>query len=347
VRTIFEEIGFFEAMRQDADVSRESKRPISWGIVGTGDAAQRFAEGLSYVSESTLRAIWGRNGQATATMAAQNDAQECPDFETLLRSDIDALYIATLPDSHAEYSIAALQAGKHVLCEKPVALDVEELERVLQMAQRCGLLFMEAMKPPFFPLYQRLRRQLEEDPIGPVVYVRAGNAIADVPPEHPSWRSQNGGGALMGIGVYHAFLAADWMGEAQAVQALGRLSAGGVDSFACFQTRHAAGFAQLYCGMDLSGPGDAVLGGTDGYANIHEKWWNPVSATVHYADGRVVALSEPVMGNGFNYETTHFCELIRDGKRESPCMPHERSRHVMRILDRVRTEVGVHFPSMR
>jgi predicted dehydrogenase len=334
-------------MRHETDVSELAKRTIAWGILGTGAVALRFAQGLSLVPESKLVSIWGRNGQATATLAGQTNARACPNFESLLRSNIDALYIATLPDSHAEYSIAALQAGKHVLCEKPVSLDSDELDRVLQTAQRCELLFMEAMKPPFFPLYQRLRRQLEDAPIGTVGYVRAGHAIAGVRPEHPSWRLESGGGALMGIGVYQAFLAADWMGEAHEVQALGRLSVGGVDCFACFQTRHAGGFAQLYSGLDLAGPGDAVLVGTDGYATIHESWWNPASATVHYGDGRVVELSEPMMGNGFNYETAHFCELIRNGKRESPLMTHERSRQVMRILDRARAEVGVRFPSIR
>ena len=151
----------------------------------------------------------------------------------------------------------------------------------------------------------------------------------------------------MGIGVYQAFLAADWMGEAHEVQALGRLSGNGVDAFACVQTTHAEGFAQFYSGLDLSAPGDAVLVGTDGYATIHENWWNPETATVRYRDERLVELSEPFVGNGFNYETEHFCELIRRGELESPVMTRERSRQVMRILDRARAEVGVRFTSER
>jgi predicted dehydrogenase len=334
-------------MRHETDVTKHAKRTIAWGILGTGAVAQRFAQGIAFVPESKLVSIWGRNGQAAATLAGQTNAQACPDFESLLRSNIDALYIATLPDSHAEYSIAALRAGKHVLCEKPVSLNMDELDRVLQAAQQCELLFMEAMKPPFFPLYQHLRRQLEDAPIGTVGYVRAGHAIASVPPEHPSWRLETGGGGLMGIGVYQAFIAADWMGEAHEVQALGRLSGSGVDAFACVQTRHAEGFAQLYSGLDLSGPGDAVLVGTDGYATIHENWWNPETATVRYRDGRIVELNQPIVGNGFNYETAHFCELIRRGELESPVMTHERSRQVMHILDRARAEVGVRFTSER
>ena len=316
------------------------KQSVAWGMIGTGAVARRFAEGLSHVPDAILAAFWGRNTATTKTLALQSGAIACESVESLLSSSIDAVYIGTHPDSHAEYSIAALKAGKHVLCEKPVMMNSGELDRVLDIAGQRDLLFMEAMKPPFFPLYQRLLRQLEEAPIGPVGFVRAGHSTADVPPEHPSWRLDLGGGGLMSIGVYQAFFAVYWMGEAKEVQALGRIS-NGVDAFACVQTTHAAGFAQLYSGMDLSGPGDAVVAGVEGYATIHKSWWNPVSATVRYRDGSVVELNEPIVGGGFNYETEHFCELIRNGQRESPVMTHERSRQMMRILDRARTAVGV------
>ena len=320
------------------------KQSIAWGMIGTGAVARRFAEGLLHVPDATLTAIWGRNTGTTEALASQAGAIACYSLESLLSSSIDAVYIATLPDSHAEYSIAALQAGKHVLCEKPVTMNAGELDRVLDIARQRDLLFMEAMKPSFFPLYQRLLRHLEESPIGPIGFVRAGHSTADVPPEHPSWRLELGGGGLMSIGVYQTFFAVYWMGEALEVQTLGRISPSGVDAFACVQTTHAAGFAQLYSGMDLSGPGDAVIAGPEGYATIHKSWWNPVSATVRYRDGRVVELSEPIVGGGFNYETEHFCELIRNGERESPVMTHERSRQMMRILDLARTAVGVPVP---
>jgi scyllo-inositol 2-dehydrogenase (NADP+) len=318
----------------------EMKQSIAWGMIGTGAVARRFAEGLSHVPDATLAAVWGRNAATTEAIALQAGAIACESVESLLSSSIDAVYIGTHPDSHAEHSIAALKAGKHVLCEKPVMMNSGELDRVLDIARQHDLLFMEAMKPAFFPLYQRLLRQLEEEPIGSVGFVRAGHSTADVPPEHPSWRLDLGGGGLMSIGVYQAFFAVYWMGEAQEVQALGRISSG-VDAFACVQTTHAEGFAQLYSGMDLSGPGDAVLAGPEGYATIHKSWWNPVSAIVRYRDGRVVELNEPIVGGGFNYETEHFCELIRSGQRESPVMTHERSRQMMHILDRARIAVGV------
>jgi hypothetical protein len=79
----------------------------------------------------------------------------------------------------------------------------------------------------------------------------------------------------MGIGPYEAFLALDWLGPLKRVQSMGRLSPGGVDNFAIFQTEHERGMAQLHTGLDLLSRGDALLCGERGYVTIHENWWNP------------------------------------------------------------------------
>jgi predicted dehydrogenase len=313
------------------------ERVIRWGIIGAGAAARRFAEGLRDVPGATLCAVWSRRQETSASLVELFGGKISDSLDELLASEIDAVYIGTLPDSHAAYSIAALQAGKHVLCEKPVTLNTQQLKQVIQAARASGLLFMEAMKPPFYPLYQALRAHLAIDPVGEVRFVRAGYTTSNVPQEHPSWRPEAGGGSLMGIGVYQAFLAVDWLGEAQKVQTLGRLSTRGVDVFAMFQTEHRNGFAQLHSGMDLSGPGDAVLVAPDGHVTIAAPWWNPVQATVRYADGRIVLLDEPMSGSGFQYETAHFCELIRLGQVDSPVISHALSLAVMEILDRART----------
>ncbi len=312
-------------------------RVIRWGIIGAGGAARRFAEGLRDVPGATLCAVWSRRRETSARLVDLFGGDISESLNELLGHDIDAIYISTLPDSHKEYSIAALQAGKHVLCEKPVTLNTEQLEQVIQAARSLSLLFMEAMKPPFYPLYQRLRAHLAADPVGKVRFVRAGYATSNVPPEHPSWRPETGGGGIMGIGVYQAFLAVDWLGGAQKVQTLGRLGSHGVDAFAMFQTEHSNGFAQMYSGLDLSGPGDAVLVGSAGQITIAAPWWNPIQATVLYADGRIIELNEPMDGSGFQYETAHFCELIRLGQLESPILSHALSLAVMQILDRART----------
>jgi predicted dehydrogenase len=265
-------------------------------------------------------------------------------LDALLACAVDAVYVATHPDSHAEICVQAFEAGKHVLCEKPAALNVRELEGVLEAARRQDRLFMEAMKPPFYPLYRRLREHLKADPIGKVGFVRAGHVDASLSETHALHSAELGGGGIMGIGPYEAFLALDWLGALKRVQTMGRLNAAGVDALALFQTEHEGGMAQLHTGLDLFGRGDALLCGPLGYVTIHANWWNPARATVHYKDGRRVELDEPFTGGGFNYETEHFCGLVRAGRRESGEITNALSLGMARMLEAARLELGVRFP---
>ncbi|MGF6936788.1 putative dehydrogenase [Paraburkholderia sp. UCT70] len=321
-----------------------SSREIRWGIVGTGRIARRFAQGLAFVPRTRLAALWSRRVEPAQAFADEFGGAVCDSFDTLLASGIDALYIATLQDSHADYAIAALQAGLHVLCEKPACINRPQLERVLDSARASQRLFMEAMKPSFYPLYRRLRERLAAEPIGQVGLVRAGCSVPGVPADHPSLSVEHAGGALLDIGIYEMFLAVDWLGAPRDVQTFGRLGATGVDTFASLNSQHErGGIAQLFCGLDLHGKGDALLMAQGGHVTLHEPWWNPSRATIRYADGRVVELDEPFEGGGLNYETAHFCELIRAGVLESPLMPHDTSRHMIAMADAARAALGLKF----
>ena len=318
---------------------------IRWGVAGPGRAAARFAQGLTAVPGAALTSVWGRTLEKAEAFANRFDTPfVAPSLDALLAAEIDAVYVATHPDTHAEICCKALAAGKHVLCEKPAAMNERQLLEVIVTARRHGRLFMEAMKPPFFPLYRRLRQQLLADPIGPIGYVRAGHCDATLAPDYPLHFPALAGGGIMGIGPYEAFLALDWLGPLKRVQTMGRLSPSGVDAFAVFQTEHERGMAQLHTGLDLLSRGDALLAAPRGYVILHANWWNPVHATIHIIDGRRVELNEPFTAGGFNYETSHFCDLIREGKLESPEITHELSVGMARLLEAARTALGVRFP---
>jgi len=316
---------------------------IKFGIIGCGRISHRFMQGLAAVQSAELTSAWSRRAESIEEFTSKYGGKACSSLDELLASDIDAVYIATLPDSHAYYSIAALIAGKHVLCEKPATINLKQLDEVLQISKNQRLLFMEGMKPPFFPLYRKIKEYLESDPIGPVGYVRAGSSVADLPHDHPNFSYELVGGALMQIAPYEAFLALDWLGEMTDIQTMGRYSGLDVDMFAIFQTQHREGYAQLYCGFDLHGKGDALIAGTLGHITIHKNWWNPVKATISYLDGRIVELDEPFTAGGLNYEIAHFCELILDGKIESPIVSHELSRGMIGMLDKAREQIGLRF----
>ncbi len=324
---------------------QESQQQIRWGIVGPGRAAARFAQGLAVVPNTVLQSVWGRNPTRVQAFTQRFSVPvTAATLEEFLSGPLDAVYVATHPDSHAAICNAALAAGQHVLCEKPVALNERQTAFVINAARTADRLFMEAMKPPFFPLYRRLREYLRFDPIGSIGYVRAGHCDSTLDPDYPLHFADLGGGGIMGIGPYEAFLALDWLGPLKRVQTMGRLSPAGVDTFAIFQTEHERGMAQLHTGLDLLSRGDALLCGPRGYVLLHANWWNPTRATVHYLDGRKVELHEPYTAGGFNYETVHFCDLLRKGQRESPEIPYELSLNMARMLEQARTALGVHFP---
>ncbi|EGC97784.1 oxidoreductase domain-containing protein, partial [Burkholderia sp. TJI49] len=109
-------------------------------------------------------------------------------------------------------------------------------------------------------------------------------------------------------------------------------------------SRHAnGGIAQLFCGLDVMGRGDALIAAAGGHVTIHEKWWNPARATIRYADGRTIELDAPFEGGGLNYETAHFCELLRAGEIESPIVTHDHSRQMIAMTDAARAALGVRY----
>lgn len=317
--------------------------PTKWGIIGCGRIAHRFMQGLNALPDNVLAAAYSRRMETVEAFVNQYGGNACSSADELLASDIDAVYIATLPDTHAAYTIKAFNAGKAVLCEKPATLNLPQLEEVLAIAKAKKLLFMEGMKPPFYPLYKKLKEYIQTDPIGPVGYVRAGSSVADISRDHPNFSHALAGGALMQIGIYEAFLAIDWLGNTEEVQAMGRFSGMEVDMFSIFQTRHEHGYAQLYGGFDLHGKGDALICGTMGHVTIHKNWWNPAKATISYLDGRTVEIDEPFIAGGLNYEIAHFVELLKGGKIESPIITHEMSRQMIKMIDDARAIVGLKY----
>ena len=316
---------------------------IRWGIIGCGRIAHRFMQGLKEVPDAEFVGAWSRREETVEAFVEQYGGVGFANVGELLNGDIDAVYIATLPDSHELYSILALNTGKHVLCEKPVAINLESLDKILKVAKEKNLLFMEGMKPPFFPLYRKLKEYLLTDSIGEIGYVRAGSSVADISPDHPNFSHDLAGGAVMGIGIYEAYLALDWLGDTKQVQAMGRFGDNKIDMFTIFQTEHEKGYGQFYCGFDLHGKGDALICGTLGNISIHRNWWNPATATINYLDGRTVELDEPFTAGGLNYETAHFCDLINQGLTESPVITHEISRQMIAMLDNARKIIGLNF----
>ena len=144
---------------------------IRWGIIGAGNIAGRFAKSLKSESRSTLAAVSSRSQAKAETFAKNFDAEKFYSAHDLILADknIDAVYIALLHALHKDFSIKALQAGKAVLCEKLATLNFAEMKEIVDVARAEKILFMEAMKPRFVPLYEKIKSARAE--IGEIISV--------------------------------------------------------------------------------------------------------------------------------------------------------------------------------
>jgi predicted dehydrogenase len=189
-------------MSKDAPVVR-------WGLIGCGDiAAKRVAAALRDAPGSALVAVSRRQAGKAAEFARQFGAARWhASWEDLIRSDVDAVYVATPVDLHAQMTIAAAEAGKHVLCEKPMGLDVEECDRMVRAAKANDVKLGVAYYRRFYPILQRLKELLRGGVIGAPVTAQADSfGPFDPGPDHPRrWlvdKGQSGGGPMFDVGCH-------------------------------------------------------------------------------------------------------------------------------------------------
>ena len=211
----------------------ERERPVRWGILGTANIARsRFLSGLHAAGGGMAYAVAGRDPARTARYAADNGIEHAiVGYENLLAGgDVDIVYIA-LPNSlHAEWTMAALRAGKPVLCEQPLCVSVEQTEEVLGVARETGQLLWEAFVFPFHPQMHRLRELIRGGDLGDVRETHSSLHFRLRSRENIRLSPDLAGGSLNDVGCYCIRLA-DLIFEdrAQEGMALARWAPEGVD----------------------------------------------------------------------------------------------------------------------
>jgi len=193
---------------------------VRWGLIGCGDIAdKRVAPALRETPGSALVAVARAQAELAAEFAARHGAARFyADWRELLRDrEIDAVYVATPVRLHAEQAVAAAEAGKHVLCEKPMALDLAGCERMLAAAHSHGVRLGVAYYRHHYPAVARLRELIASGEIGRPVLARAeAFEPFDPPPGHPrSWllrKAESGGGPMMDFGCHRLEVLLDLLG---------------------------------------------------------------------------------------------------------------------------------------
>lgn len=320
---------------------------VRWGVIGPGGIAERFADAMRSIPDGEIVAVASRSRRRARAFSKRHSVARAYEGSERLLADeeVDAVYVATPHSRHEADVLAALAAGKHVLCEKPLALHVGQARNMVAAARAADRFLMEAMWTRFLPAYRRMRELLDAGAIGDPLVVEAGFGFR-VPfdPHHRLFDPAQGGGALLDVGVYPLQLCLDVLGVPDRVAADGVVGPTGVDEVAAVVLHHRGGgigIAKAATRATLANT--ARLTGTDGWIDLPAPMHCPSSVVLH-REGRAEVIDLPWEGDGLRFEVEEVHRCLAAGERESAVMPLEGSVALMAVLDEVRRQLGVTYP---
>ena len=214
-------------------MSKQEAKIIRWGILGLGHIAQKFAQDIATVYGAELYAVASRSLQKASSFAHKFDVSKYYDSYDLLVKDplVDAIYIATPHSFHKEHSILCLKHKKAVLCEKPFAMNLEEVEEMIAVSQNENTLLMEALWTAFLPHYQYVINFLKNETFGKVILLEADFGFQSThSTESRVLKKELGGGSLLDIGIYPVFVALSSLGNPKTIETTATFFDNGADS---------------------------------------------------------------------------------------------------------------------
>jgi len=321
---------------------------VRWGVVGPGAIAHSFVKDLSVVADARVVAVASRDLERATRFAAQYDiARAYGATRELLHDDeVDAVYVATPHTDHLATAMAALRAGKAVLCEKPLTVNEHQARELVEEARARGVFLMEAMWTRCLPIMEVVADWLERELIGEPRMVQASFGFrGGDDPLHRLLNPALAGGSVLDVGVYPLAFALWVFGvPADQVAALGHRGATGVDEQVGMLLRFARGqIAVLSSGVRTETESNARIFGTKGRIHLDPTFWNATQATLVRGEEREV-VTRPLRAHGFEYEIEEVARCLRAGLAESPKMPHAHTIEVIRLCDEIRRQVGVTYP---
>lgn len=316
--------------------------------MGSGWIADKFIESVRAHTDQQLVAVGSRTQASADAFAARMGLSKAHgSYEALVADpDLDVIYVATPHNLHLESVRLALEAGKHVLVEKPMALNRVQAVEMVALARRKQVFFAEALWTFFLPKFDVLRQVLEAQLIGEIksVYTDYGEYFTR---DHRIFNPQLAGGPLLDLGTYPVSLLTELLGVPERVVGVGQPDPSGVNGQLSAVLTDAQG-NQGTVSTTLYGatPTNAVIVGTEGTITFDGPFNLPGSFEVHAADGsRTLRYEEPAGRHfeGLYYEAVEVARRIAAGDLETPCRPLRASIDTMTTLDMIRRSIGIDF----
>jgi len=326
---------------------------IGWGVLGPGRIARSFAADLLVVPEARLVATGSRDEERAVAFAAEFGGRPHGSYEALVSDpEVDVVYVATPHALHDGHVRLALEAGKAVLCEKPMTLDAASTAALFAEAADRGVFLMEAMWMACHPMIRTLLRLLANGDHGTPRQVHADLGFVVVADEADRLLDPTlGAGALLDMGIYPLTLAHLVLGEPERLEAVAHLSDRGIDLDLSIAGLYPGGAtAALTASMTSQSPRSATIATETGCFHFPRNAHHPdhLRWTSYDESGGVVAEEriepdEPVVGRGYGNEILEVHRCLRAGALTSALVPPAQTVSVMRQMDAVLAKIAVAY----
>jgi len=323
----------------------EHSEKICWGIIGLGKIAHKFTKDLLTIDDAELYAVASRTQvKADAFASKYNATKAYSSYEDLANDpNVDAVYIATPHVFHKENTMLCLKKGIAVLCEKPFAMNADEVEEMIACAKENNTLLMEALWTYFLPHYQYVLDLIKSKKYGEVLKLKADFGFVINPDINSRTYSKSlGGGSLLDIGIYPIFAALSNFGMPNSIDARATFFDNKVDSSCKMLFHYDNCKAYLESTFIADTPVEAIFYCEKAIIKINRMFHIPTTVSIT-VDGKEEIIDFSTDTIGYNFEAIHFNKLIRDHKKESDIMTFDFSRNLIKLLDTVSHSIGLKY----
>jgi predicted dehydrogenase len=335
-------------------------RTIRWGIMGTGKIARILAGALTASSSGDLAAVASRDHQRAQAFAREFDVGRVHgDYAGLVDDpEVDLVYVATHHPEHRAWAVRAAEAGRHVLCEKPLAVHTADAERIVAAAQRNGVFLMEAFAYRCHPQTERLVDLLHNGTIGEVRMIDVGFGYDAGPrPTNYLLDPALAGGSILDVGCYTTSMShliarvagGGEVAEATAVAGGGMIGPSGVDHWAAATVTFGGGLlARIATSVQIELGSWLRIDGSAGRITVPSPWLpgrigERSTILVERRGAAPTKIEIPLMRDIYATEIEAVAGFVERRELSPSAMPWEESLANMRTLDRWRSSIGLRY----
>lgn len=323
-------------------------KKYKWGIIGPGRIAETFAAGLKVLKNAELYAVASRTQQNADRFGKKFHASKMyGSYSEIVKDpDVDVIYIATPHNLHYENTLMCLQNKKPVLCEKPLAVNLKQVDEMIASAKQNQTFLMEAMWTRYLPKVEKAIQLIDDGKIGKIEYLRSDFGFnAPFNPEGRLYNPELAGGSLLDIGIYPIFFALQFMGYPDKITAHAKLSQTGVDESCSMVLEYNDGkIAQLFSTILADTPMTTDIAGSAGHLTFPKPLHAPADVFVNNRKNQKKTCKIKYEGNGYHYQAVEVMKCLEKGQLQSDKISWEFSRNMIRVMDEVREQIGLKYP---